>query len=558
MIMMRPLRRGVSTLILAFLVATVILSIFTYLVLSMARATQTTITGLRSVAEYSYKANPYSLMLNETMGAKALRNLGGSDLIIDKVVVRNRAEGSLQILTPAEAGCPSNVVKAGSELQCIPPYYDYDFVAVINTEGVVINIYRPMIRARVMNTTSVLLIPITFDVKSPTDLVEQFAVPPNLVAKPYTNNPSILGMRSGGQLLLLPPGQESELYNESIYTESGRPLPFGVAIVGYDPSWVLENRSGIRTPTRFSLLLAGSKSQGIGFRAGNRRISLAENGWRILINNFTGYIKIWRKNEVIACTSTNQQDCSGVSLPAVGFWYYGVDSGLNLRIEFNGVAGYVANFMRMASSQSPTRETSYYPFIYVGDVDGNGVSDIVLVTEDVYYGSSDKIDDLWPGETGTPNDYSDYSTQPLVLRLLQIGEALGNKDGSIDGSEYSGVLLFINILFHDNSYPDVKQLEDIDRTDWVLRVVLLDDKGNEYIVREYRYQEICNYHKTYVTDFGRDNYFVKLSQTVYVPIPGAGRYWIAVVLQDPYKSGNTNDADLTVGVEFIGAIPFYR
>jgi hypothetical protein len=327
MIMMRPLRRGVSTLILAFLVATVILSIFTYLVLSMARATQTTITGLRSVAEYSYKANPYSLMLNETMGAKALRNLGGSDLIIDKVVVRNRAEGSLQILTPAEAGCPSNVVKAGSELQCIPPYYDYDFVAVINTEGVVINIYRPMIRARVINTTSVLLIPITFDVKSPTDLVEQFAVPPNLVAKPYTNNPSILGMRSGGQLLLLPAGQESELNNESIYTEPGRPLPFGVAIVGYDPSWVLENRSGIRTPTRFSLLLAGPKSQGIGFRAGNRWISLAENGWRILINNFTGYIKIWRGNQVIACSSTNQQDCSGVSLPAVGFWYYGVDPG---------------------------------------------------------------------------------------------------------------------------------------------------------------------------------------------------------------------------------------
>jgi hypothetical protein len=145
-----------------------------------------------------------------------------------------------------------------------------------------------------------------------------------------------------------------------------------------------------------------------------------------------------------------------------------------------------------------------------------------------------------------------------VLRLLQIGEALGNKDGSIDGSEYSGVLLFINILFHDNSYPDVNQLEDIDRTDWVLRVVLLDDKGNEYIVREYRYQEICNYHKTYVTDFGRDNYFVKLSQTVYVPIPGAGRYWIAVALQDPYQSGNKNDADFTVGVEFIGAIPFYR
>jgi len=200
--MMRPLRRGVSTLILAFLVATVILSIFTYLVLSMARATQTIITGLRSVAEYSYKANPYSLMLNETMGAKVLRNLGGSDLIIDKVVVRNRAEGSLQILTPAEAGCPSNVVKAGSELQCIPPYYDYDFVAVINTEGVVINIYRPMIRARVVNTTSVFLIPITFDVKLFMRILQPFSARDTHLLPALNPIPWLLGPANSSENLV--------------------------------------------------------------------------------------------------------------------------------------------------------------------------------------------------------------------------------------------------------------------------------------------------------------------------------------------------------------------
>jgi hypothetical protein len=555
----RLLRKGVSTLILAFLIAIAVLSVFTYLVLSMARATQIAVTGLRSVVEYSYKASSYSLALNETGRGREIVNLGGSDLVIDRIVVKSG--DWLEVLTPQEVGCSGNVIKAGSSITCTPPptcRAPCEFIAVINKEGVVVNIYKPLIRARTLNVTTMLLIAITFDMISPQDLVQEFNVSPSLVAKPYPNTPSIVGMKSGDKLLLLPRGQESEFYNAPVYTDPGNPLPFGVAVVGYDPSWVKENRSGIKTPPRFSLLIAGPKSPGTGFNAGDKRISLAENGWRVLINNFTGYVKIWRGSRVIACSSTRPQDCSGVSLPAVGFWYYGVDQGLNLKIEFNGVASYVANFMRMSSSQSPTRETSYYPYLYIGDVDGNGINDLIFITEDVYYGSYDKINDMWPDEPGNPNDYSDYSTQPLELKLMQIGRALGNQDGSIDGSMYSGVLLYMNILFHDNSYPDVNQLKDIDRTDWVLRVVLLDDKGYEYIVREYRYQEICNYHKSYVTDFGRDNYFVKLSQTVYIPIPGPGRYWVAVVFQDPYQSGKTNDADLTVGVELIGVTPFYR
>jgi hypothetical protein len=41
-------------------------------------------------------------------------------------------------------------------------------------------------------------------------------------------------------------------------------------------------------------------------------------------------------------------------------------------------------------------------------------------------------------------------------------------------------------------------------------------------------------------------------------MPGPGKYWIAIAFQDPYGSGNTNDADVTAGIEIIAAVPFSR
>ncbi|MEM4040968.1 MAG: hypothetical protein QXM83_04015, partial [Ignisphaera sp.] len=284
--------------------------------------------------------------------------------------------------------------------------------------------------------------------------------------------------------------------------------------------------------------------------------------------NYTGVIQIKKGNTIIACSSTVPSGCSGIALPAIGAWYYGTtDKSINLRIYLNGFATYVARFMRMASDQSVTGESSYYPYLFIGDIDGNGLNEIIFITEDAYYGDSSRINDMYGND-----DLSDWTTVPLTLKLLQIGRALGSDDGSIDGSVYSGVVLYMNIFFHDNSHPDENQLEDIDRTDWVLRILLIDRDNNEYIVREYRYQEICNYHKTRVTDFGRDNYFVKISQSIYVPLPSTGRYWIAVAFQDSYsyerryygtRPGQRNvyfinDVDFTVGLEFIGVVPFYR
>jgi hypothetical protein len=553
---MKLVRRALSTLIIAFIFAVIVLTIFLYTIIQLSAVYQGSIEGFRNIINYGSIYSSTNLVLNVKGSNITIENWSPRDVALDYIVVYDSGAGTFKALS-ASSICGSTVLKPGESTYCYVEKV-YRAVALVTVDGVIV--YPATTRVneitKAFNTTRI--IPITFDINSPEGLAKEFDVPPNLVAKPYTSNRNIQGMASADKLLLLPPSQEAEFFNVPISTGSSG-LPFGVAVIGYDPSWVRENRSGLNTPPRFSILLAGPKLPGTVFKVGGGSISLAENGWRILINNFTGVIKILRGGNVIACSSTNPSDCSGINLPAIGFWYYGVDSSLNLIIYFNGFAGYVANFMRISSSQSPMRQTSYFPYLYIGDVDGNGVNDVIFITEDVYYGSDNKIDDLWPYETGGANDYSDYSTQPLTLKLLQIGKALGNSDGSIDGSRYSGVLLYINIIFHDNSYPDSNQLADIDVTDWVLRILLIGENNYTYIVREYRYQEICNYHKTYVTNFGKDNYFVKISQSIYIPIPPQGRYWIAIAFQDPYKGGSTtNDADMTVGIELIGIIPFTR
>lgn len=559
---MHMIGRGISTALIAFVIAVVVLTLFTYMFLNTYFSLLSSSMTFGSVARYYHSYEVSKLVLNTTGNKVYMKNVGSSDIVIDKLVVKD-STGSVKVFQSADVQtlCSSRVIPAQRSVECSS---GYDYLAVITPDGVVINPQQPVVKGYLVKTNTTYIMPITFSgISSPLDFVQLFNVSKELVAKPYTNT-VVRGMTSGGQLLLLPLGQESEFYKTSVQTDNNG-ITFGVAVIGYDPSWVREKQlnPNTATPPRFSIMIAGPKAQGEKITYGNRQVTLSENGYRILIRNFTGVVKILDSSgNTVACTSSLPSGCGNAVRSAMGFWYYGT-TDLGYRLYLSGVADYVANFMRIASSNSPTRETSYYPYIYVGDVDGNNMIDIVFVTEDAYYGSTSRVDDCVGDDCSPPRgndiDLSDWSTEPLKLVFPQVGKALGSSDGSIDGGVYAGVALYMNIFFHDDSYPDENQLQDNDRTDWVLRVLLIDDKGNEYVVREYRYQEICNYHKTRITDFDKDNYFVKLSQSIYVPLPSTGRYWIAIAFQDPYRGGSTtNDVDITVGVEFIGVVPFFR
>ncbi|MEM1897419.1 MAG: hypothetical protein QXD93_06970 [Ignisphaera sp.] len=567
------LGKGISTAFISFMISLVVLVVSTYVILNMMHSAYTSSIAFRNIVRYSHSHEIHQLVLNKTMNSVEIKNIGSSDIVIDKMIIKDYT-GSIQIMDAinivSQGICSSYVIPTYRAITC---RRDYEYIAIVTPGGTVVDIHEPLIKAYAVRANTTYMISITFDnIKSPEDLQEIFDVDRSLIAKPYTRDRAQVGYRGvkSSKLLLLPPGQEAEFINAIVETESSG-VAFGVAVIGYDPSWVREkmNKPNEDIPPRFTIMIAGPGFTGQEkITIGGKQYTLTGNGYRIVINNYTGVIQIKKGNTIIACSSTVPSGCSGIALPAIGAWYYGTtDSSINLRIYLNGFATYVARFMRMASDQSVTGESSYYPYLFIGDIDGNGLNEIIFITEDAYYGDSSTINDMYRND-----DLSDWTTVPLTLKLLQIGRALGSDDGSIDGSVYSGVVLYMNIFFHDNSHPDENQLEDIDRTDWVLRILLIDRDNNEYIVREYRYQEICNYHKTRVTDFGRDNYFVKISQSIYVPLPSTGRYWIAVAFQDSYsyerryygtRPGQRNvyfinDVDFTVGLEFIGVVPFYR
>ncbi|MEM1684019.1 MAG: hypothetical protein QXG84_02280 [Ignisphaera sp.] len=567
------LGKGISTAFISFMISLVVLVVSTYVILNMMHSAYTSSIAFRNIVRYSHSHEIHQLVLNKTMNSVEIKNIGSSDIVIDKMIIKDYT-GSIQVVDAinivSQGICSSYVIPTYRAITC---RRDYEYIAIVTPGGTVVDIHEPLIKAYAVRANTTYMISITFDnIKSPEDLQEIFDVDRSLIAKPYTRDRAQVGYRGvkSSKLLLLPPGQEAEFINAIVETESSG-VAFGVAVIGYDPSWVREkmNKPNEDIPPRFTIMIAGPGFTGQEkITIGGKQYTLTGNGYRIVINNYTGVIQIKKGSTIIACSSTVPSGCSGIALPAIGAWYYGTtDSSINLRIYLNGFATYVARFMRMASDQSVTGESSYYPYLFIGDIDGNGLNEIIFITEDAYYGDSSRINDMYRND-----DLSDWTTVPLTLKLLQIGRALGSDDGSIDGSVYSGVVLYMNIFFHDNSHPDENQLGDIDRTDWVLRILLIDRDNNEYIVREYRYQEICNYHKTRVTDFGRDNYFVKISQSIYVPLPSTGRYWIAVAFQDSYsyerryygtRPGQRNvyfinDVDFTVGLEFIGVVPFYR
>lgn len=540
------MRRGLSTLLAATIVAAVALSVFVALFTTSQKRAATSTSNLWGLLEYTDLHEVTKLAVVTGGDTATLRNIGRSPVELEYLVL-NTAHG-VEMLK-VEPGSSCRVL--GVNEACSTLLNGSTLVATITKSGVIV--FPERAEVEVGSSEATLIIPITFSFRNLGDLSKEFDVDPELVAKPYPGQSGKRGI-SGGTRLLLPRGREDEYYNDRISTvctgSKDNRVPFGVLVVGYDPSWVAEKAANLGTQPRYSVLIAGPPFTGQEKLCTSKdTIPLTQQGFRVKIANFTGTIMIYDSSgRVVACSSSNPDVCRGYR-SALGTWYY-VSSGWTLYID--GSAGYIAYYQRSTQGQP----LSYEPFLFLGDLDGNGLVDILLVTEDAYYGDSSKYDDS-PDNRST--DLLDYSTEPLKLKLLRIGYVLGSPDGSIDGGKYSAVVLYLNLVFHDNSYPDENQLDDIDRNDWVLRILLVDEGGNELIVREYRYQEICNYHKTVVTDIGRDNYFTKLSQSIYIPIPGPGKYWVVIALQDPYYyQGTRNDADITVGVEIIGALPLSR
>lgn len=538
--------RGVSTIVLAFLImiATVLTAMSIVVVINSF--SNTALTSTRNTIKYTNLQQLNQIVINRTPSYISFVNIGPSDVVIDRVVIRTYT-GEIKISSVREY-CSSNVIPSLGDIRCI--HVPGEYVAFTTPDGIVIYPSEPVVRAQFSIANSTKIIVSRFNLDSWQELESQFNVSRELLTKPYPRGSSQANY-TGMNATYIPILQQ-EFYNVSVAT-SPTGISFGIVVVGYDPSWVIARSRNPNqdTPPRYTLMLINPPINE-NIQIAGRNYSFPNYGVRLLISNFTGTIRISANGSLLACSSSYPGACT-VNRSAIGFWYYGLN--LSMRIYINGTSSYIANYTRTFVNSSATRSTSYLPYLFLGDVDGNGLNDLVFITEDATYGSSNSLNDRWGGI-----DLIDWSVRPLALILTQIGRDLGSQDGSIDGRVIGGVVIFLNIFFRDNSHPDTLQLQDVDRTDWVLRILLIDESGDWQIIREYRYQEICLYHKTLVTDFANDNYFTKISQSIYVTIPDQRKYWIGIAIQDSYSSErNTyNDVDFTVGIELIGALPIHR
>lgn len=544
-------RKGQSTIIATMLIAVALLLFVSQIYLGILSSTNQLSSSYSYLTRYTDLYNELDVVVATQGDSVTLINTGTRPVHVDYLVVRTESG--------IEAISPTYCTNLGIMEECSESIRG-ELLSIITKEGVII--YPEIMAVTTELANSTLIVPINFNVINTADLTKNFDTPEDLVRHASaTQHPLTLrGISSPKHVLLAAQGHDWS--NAEVRTKS-EGIPFGTAIIGYDVSWLRERNNNRGIEPRYSLLLAGPKLVQAKVYVGGKAVPLSGGaGFRIKILNFTGTIEILNVSKtkngqttttVIACSSSFEGACPDNVLSAIGTWYYGLTSSENweLHIVLDGVASNITLYTRVAKGASNVQQTSYDPYLFFGDIDGNYVPDMILITEDYTYGTYYSIDD---GE----DNLLDYSTAPLPLVLKQIGQALGTS-GYIDGRRFAGITLFLNIYFHDDSYPDIYQLNDIDKNEWIMRITLIDEENRTYVIREYRYQEIANYHKSVITDFWNDRYFVKISQTIFVPLPGNHRYWVVIELRDPYlRDGYLNDADITVGIEYIGALPLYR
>lgn len=558
------LRRGVSTLLLSTLIiAALLTSVASIYMLSSALRRSIT-SGAYLLTQYSelYDLTRLAIIQEEGYNLR-VTNIGVLPVQLQHVVVDEGYGIKIVEISSLPSSCGGVSLRQSQE--CTYFGLTGKVVALITSAGVVVRPEHVGVRGERISATYMSLIPLE-RVYTPEDLGKLFNIPSEMIDLPLAGGQGkrYIGMR-GDKLFLITANDIRGNINVVTGSKKGNvfnvaPIGFGVMLIGYDPAWL---RYPYGTP-QYTIMLTIPKDvpQENYLAIGGQKLSdYGSRDLRVIIRGFRGVIKIYNGSTLLACTG------SSCSKDVLGAWYYGYRSSLSdpnptLSVELSGLATQILTFKRIASGEGGTQATTYYPYLFIGDLDGNGVNEIVFVTEDAYYGGSSQYDDRNPI---TPSvTLLDYSEVPLPL-TLNLSGITGSVDGSIPGSRFSGFMIHINLIFHDNSYPDGEaQLSDNDDTKTLLRIILIqkDDAGNiisRYIIREYDYQEICNYHKTIVRDFVNDNYFVKIPQSVYVPIPGSGRYWLVIEIMDPYSfTGTTNDVDFTIGFEIISILPLSR
>jgi len=267
---------------------------------------------------------------------------------------------------------------------------------------------------------------------------------------------------------------------------------------------------------KYNILITGARALGgttNSISIGGNRYDLSKAGYyryRIKIVNFTGTMNIGRG--VYPCYINSSGTC---------------------RITFSGTADRILIYTN--SSRIEQGVVGIEPFYIIGDLDGNGYPEYIFTTQDFTVGGSSNVNDRI-------STYRVVDSSRVPLRIVF-------RDQAVNNNRYSSIIVSLRFFYWDNSQDDVE--ENYNRI--IMRVGLYDPLSKSFIYStSLSYYELCRYRS--VSPFSV-SYIVK-DFLIYVPSEPRNRvYYVAVEIVDPYSiSGTRNDADIILGVEYIGIV----
>jgi len=265
---------------------------------------------------------------------------------------------------------------------------------------------------------------------------------------------------------------------------------------------------------KLNLLVIGFGASGNYVYDGRTNVSLARAGalrYRLKVEGFAGTLRI------------NNADASPGIYPCY------INTGKQCRVTMTGTADAIKLYTNTTSTAPQV--IGLDPYLFVGDIDADGNTETIFITQDFTVGRSSTFNDINPrfGRLAL-----DSSLKPVRLVV-----------GTVRGSQYSTAVLSIRFFYWDNSQDDISDNDN--RV--IMRAGIVDPVtgGVRYSV-SLSYYELCRYRN--VVPF-QVSYITK-NFLVYIPNEDK-EFQIFVELVDPYSNtGYRNDADILLGLSYVG------
>jgi len=230
--------------------------------------------------------------------------------------------------------------------------------------------------------------------------------------------------------------------------------------------------------------------------------------------------------------------------PDTGWTYYGVMDSF----AFYGHADEVRIYCRYSPSYTGTEETSYEPYLVIGNF-GFGYG-LWFVTNDDGFGWNYTPNDVLKGYYYT-YDLEDASTKPLVLI---------SKSPVINNSEVYAVDIGLVVAFMDDAADDAAGTSDNGQRP-IITVGLVDaDTGQIVSNVSIPFSVLTRVEDTYPPHVGL------YSTSIFIPVPppstvGSRKFLVFVSIRDPYfmdYGDYLNDIDYIVGLLYLGVLLYGR